>query len=128
MSKAFHTRVITLSWFDGDIPKSFTSAKQRQEYLAMVGRMALYGMADSTEDTVDTVTLSPRDDDEVVGVYYAKGATYASVPGSWGSNTPVGNANNAVLDAVRKLNATIGESRPMVIGAINSGGEWGYHS
>ena len=72
MSKTMHTRVISFTYFSGDLP-TFESQEAMDSWLHTIGRMVVFGLQspDAPEDTVQVVkSYLSKDPVELMNVYY----------------------------------------------------------
>ena len=123
---AYHTRIIQLN-YDDKKPQTFTNDEEAQAYYAAIGRLVTYNLAREGENSIDMVNISSVDQKECLAVYSARlperrtdeqGETW-----HFGSNGVLVDA--FVLDF--RTRASV-KHRPFVVGAVNSGGKWGFHS
>lgn len=126
--KNLHRRVIEFTFFSGDLPM-FETNEQAQAWYAAVGRLVAYGLHDQKDigyDTVDLVQVQVRDKDELVACYYKpEPARIMDDEGfsDWDKPQP----EMDLADYVLKVRQRVGD-RPFVMGAVMSGGKWGFHS
>ena len=126
--KNLHRRVIEFTFFDGDLPM-FETNQQAQEWYAAVGRLATYPLHSRSaveHDTVDLVQVQVRDKDEMTACYY--NPEPASVKDADGF-TDYSKAQpecelQTFINGIRRRTG----DHPFVMGAVMSGGKWGFHS
>ena len=125
---SLHRRVIEFTFFDGDLPM-FETDQQAQEWYAAVGRLVTYPLHSRSaveHDTVDLVQVQVRDKNEMTACYY--NPEPASVTKDNGcmdySKVQPELELQTFIDRIRRR---VGD-RQFVMGAVMSGGKWGFHS
>ena len=126
--KNLHRRVVEFTFFTGDLPM-FETDQQAQEWYAAVGRLVtypLYSRSAVEHDTVDLVQVQVRDKDEMTACYY--NPEPASVKDADGF-TDYSKAQpecelQTFINGIRRRTG----DHPFVMGAVMSGGKWGFHS
>ena len=124
--KNFHQRVFVLNFFEDDIPE-FKSDSELKAFHEMLGRTLMYGLRNpQSEDVISLVTSSLRNKGtEVVTCYYPNLPSQDKWPD--GSSKYLGSAGAVVENTIKHLQDK-SKSSPFVIGAINRGDSWSYHS
>ena len=126
--KNLHRRVIEFTFFSGDLPM-FETDQQAQEWYAAVGRLVAYGLHAQKEighDTVDLVQVQVRDKDEMTACYYnPEPASVKDADGftDYSKAQPEYELHKFIVAVQQRIG-----DRPFVIGAVMSGGKWGFHS
>lgn len=124
--KNYHRRVFVLNFSDDDIPK-FNSDQELKNFHEMIGRTVMYGLLNKCEeDTVALAIASIIDNGTEVDTAYYPRLTERDKWGD-GSSRYLDSAGYILDDAIIKLRNK-SEGRPFVIGAVNRGDYWSYHS
>ena len=125
--KNLHRRVIEFTFFTGDLPM-FETDQQAQEWYAAVGRLVtypLYSRSAVEHDTVDLVQVQVRDKDEMTACYYAPEPAHVKDEHGFTDYTqpqPEYELHKFVCATRERA------SLRFVMGAVMSGGKWGFHS
>jgi len=126
--KNLHRRVIEFTFFDGDMPM-FETNQQAQEWYAAVGRLVTYALHDQKEIghyTMDLVQIQVRDKDEMVACYYKPEQGRITDEEGFTDYTKV-QPEDELAKFVSGVKQRVAD-RPFVMGAVMSGGKWGFHS
>lgn len=127
--KPLHTRVITLTYFDGAAMPEFKSEADVKNYYAAIGRAVVYGLASGLDHDTISLTNIRVDDDavETIAVYY-EALKMNQNPEIAGHRMYQGSNDQLFSEFLRKLQdqATL---HPFVMGMIrNEDGTYGFHS
>ena len=126
--KNLHRRVIEFTFFSGDLPM-FETDQQAQEWYAAVGRLVtypLYSRSAVEHDTVDLVQVQVRDKNEMVACYYKAEPACNRLEDGW-MDWEKPQPERELADYVGSVRQRTGD-HPFVMGAVMSGGKWGFHS
>ena len=126
--KNLHRRVIEFTFFTGDLPM-FETDQQAQEWYAAVGRLAtypLYSRSAVEHDTVDLVQVQVRDKDEMTACYYNPEPARVKDPNGFTDYSKV-QPELELQTFINGIRQRTGD-HPFVMGAVMSGGKWGFHS
>jgi len=126
--KNLHRRVVEFTFFTGDLPM-FETDQQAQEWFASLGRLVAYGLHAQKEighDTVDLVQVQVRDKDEMTACYYnPEPASVKDADGftDYSKAQPEYELHKFIVAVQQRVG-----DHPFVMGAVMSGGKWGFHS
>lgn len=129
MSKKFHQRIISLTYFEGDIP-TFPSEVEARDWFYALGRMVAYGLIrePASEDTVQLTTVQ-LDRTEINAAYFPKVPAYPEKHEGGGGNKYLHSNKEAVDVFVNGLTEKTQPTRPFVMGAVKGhDGKYGFHS
>ena len=122
----YHTRVFMFDFQDDKLPK-FKTDKEHQEFLAMIGRMVMYGCHDPKIcDTIQFANgfMDHREDEMVISYH-----TIEAQPETWenGSRKYLESPQQKLDDFKRSM---IEQKKPSItIGAVKRDeGNWSFHS
>lgn len=128
MSKKFHQRIISLTYFEGDLP-TFPTDDEARDWFYALGRMVAYGLIrePASEDTVQLTTVQ-LDRTEITGVFFPKMVAH-NLKWEDGSNRYSGSTKAEVDAFVDGLGEKTQPTRPFVMGAVKGhDGKYGFHS
>ena len=126
--KNLHRRVIEFTFFTGDLPM-FETDQQAQEWYAAVGRLVtypLYSRSAVEHDTIDLVQVQVRDKNEMVACYYKPEPASVKDADGFTDYTKV-QPEYELQTFINGIRQRTGD-HPFVMGAVMSGGKWGFHS
>ncbi len=126
--KNLHRRVVEFTFFTGDLPM-FETDQQAQEWYAAVGRLVTYPWYSRSaveNDTIALVQVQVRDKNEMTACYYNPEPARVKDPNGFTDYTKV-QPEYELHKFIVAVQQRVG-NHPFVMGAVMSGGKWGFHS
>lgn len=121
-----HRRIISLC-YDDNKPLTFITNEEQQAYFAAIGRMMVYGLAREGPASIDLVCGGLQALDEITCSYSAKLDEDIVYPDGYKSyNGSNGQLTDSFLQAMQEKG--LDKHRAFTVGAVKSGGKWGFHS